>query len=93
MGSVGRRPGVGHLGAPVELSRQDWVRRFRDAIVDSRLLSAFEMNESTMSAYLDILQRGRYRQVFGYPSALYLLCMHARKERETCGVSASRSLL
>ena len=48
--------------------------------MDSRLLSAFEMNDATMSHYLDVLQRGGYRQLFGYPSAIYQLCLHARKE-------------
>jgi phenylacetate-CoA ligase len=38
------------------------------------------MNEPTMSRYLDVLERGSYRQLFGYPSAVYQLCLHARKE-------------
>lgn len=67
-------------GAPVELTRQDTIRNLRDKFLASRLLSAFEMNEATMSRYLDILERGGYRQIFGYPSALYLLSVHARKE-------------
>jgi phenylacetate-CoA ligase len=32
-----------------------------------------------MTQYLDLLERGGFRQLFGYPSALYLLCLHARK--------------
>jgi phenylacetate-coenzyme A ligase PaaK-like adenylate-forming protein len=68
-------------GSPVELTRQDWLRGLRDRFLATRLLSAFEMNDSTMSQYLDILERGNVRQIFGYPSALYLLCMHAKKER------------
>jgi phenylacetate-CoA ligase len=73
-------PELALWGAPVELTRQDAIRNLRDRFLATRLLSAFEMNEATMSRYLDILQAGRYRQVFGYPSALYLLCCHARKE-------------
>ena len=67
-------------GSPVELKRQDSIRNFRDRFLATRLLSAFEMNEPTMSRYLDVLQGGKWRQVFGYPSALYLLCLHAQKE-------------
>jgi phenylacetate-CoA ligase len=64
----------------VELKRQDIVRKVRDVFLASRLLSAFELSGPTMSHYLDVLERGRYRQLFGYPSALFLLCEHARQE-------------
>jgi phenylacetate-CoA ligase len=74
-------PELAIWGAPVELKRQDWVRNVRDRFLATRLLSAFEMNQATMSRYLDILERGKYRQIFGYPSALYLLSMHAQKEQ------------
>lgn len=74
-------PELAIWGSPVELTRQDWVRKVRDVFLATRLLSAFELNEPTMSHYLDILERGRYRQLFGYPSALYLVCLHARKHR------------
>jgi phenylacetate-CoA ligase len=66
-------------GAPAELTRQDWIRRQRDRLLRTRLLSAFEMNDETMSRYLDILEQRRCRQIFAYPSAIYLLCLHARK--------------
>jgi phenylacetate-CoA ligase len=71
-------PEVAIWGSPVELKRQDIVRSLRDVFLASRLLSAFEMNDATMSHYIDILEQGGYRQIFGYPSALYLLGLHAR---------------
>jgi phenylacetate-CoA ligase len=67
-------------GAPLELTRQDWIRSLRDRLLSSQLLSAYEMNDSTMSVYLDIIERQRFRQIFAYPSAIYLLCLHARKQ-------------
>ena len=67
-------------GSPVELTRQDRVRNLRDRFLLTRLLSAFEMNPATMSQYLDILEKSGCRQLFGYPSAIYLLCLQARKE-------------
>lgn len=67
-------------GSPVELTRQDWVRGIRDKLLRTRLLSAFEMNEAVISRYLDIIENSPCRQIFGYPSALYLLCLHARKQ-------------
>jgi phenylacetate-CoA ligase len=73
-------PEIALWGSPVELTRQDWVRRRRDQLLRSTLLSAFEMNDETMSVYLDTLEQQPCRQIFGYPSAIYLLCLHARKQ-------------
>ncbi len=67
-------------GAPVELTKQDWIRGFRDRMLRTVLLSAFEMNEATMTCYLDIIEKRRPHQIFGYPSAIYLLCLQARRE-------------
>jgi len=66
-------------GSPIELGRQSRLQSLRDFMLATRLLSAFEMNQSTMSQYLNVLERGHYRQIFGYPSAIYQLCLHARK--------------
>jgi phenylacetate-CoA ligase len=73
-------PELAIWGSPVELTRQDRIRNFRDRFLATRLLSAFEMNDAAMSRYLDVLEGGNYVQIFGYPSALYLLCQHARKQ-------------
>jgi phenylacetate-CoA ligase len=73
-------PEIAIWGSPVELNRQDSIRKIRDYFLSTRLLSAFEMNPGTISRYLDILERAKCRQLFGYPSAIYLLCVQARKE-------------
>jgi phenylacetate-CoA ligase len=39
------------------------------------------MNEATMSQYLDILESRGCAQIFAYPSAIYLLCLLAQKQR------------
>jgi phenylacetate-CoA ligase len=67
-------------GAPVELTKQDWIRSMRDRLFATRLLFAFEMNEATISRYLDVLEERGCRQIFGYPSAIHLLCLQARQE-------------
>ncbi len=79
--SVGE-PEVALWGSPVELSRQDRFRAVRDRLLGTRLLPAFEMDESTMSRYLHVIEKGRCRQIFGYPSAIYLLCLHAQKQNK-----------
>jgi phenylacetate-CoA ligase len=73
-------PEIALWGSPVELTRQDWVRRQRDKLLRTTLLSAFEMNDETMSRYLDILEARPCRHIFAYPSAIYLLCLQARKQ-------------
>jgi phenylacetate-CoA ligase len=76
---------VGHRefalwGSPIEVTRQDRFRGIRDRLLATRLFPAFEMDERMMSRYLDALETGGWRQLFGYPSALYLLCLQARKQ-------------
>ncbi len=68
-------------GSPVELSKQDRLREFRDRVLGTRLLSAFEMSSETMTRYLDEIERQGCRRVFGYPSSIALLCEHARREK------------
>jgi phenylacetate-CoA ligase len=67
-------------GSPVEVTRQDRLRSIRDKIFATQLLSAFEMSEPVMSRYLDWLATSGCRTIFAYPSSIYLLCLHARKE-------------
>lgn len=74
-------PEIALWGSPVELTRQDWLRQQRDRLLVTKLLSAFEMDGPTMSGYLDFLEGHPCRQLFGYPSAIYLLCQHSRKEK------------
>lgn len=66
-------------GSPVEVTRQDRLRNLRDRLLATQLLSAFDMSESVMNRYLDLLEKGDCRTIFAYPSSIYLLCMHARK--------------
>jgi phenylacetate-CoA ligase len=73
-------PEIAVWGAPIELSRQDWLRSLRDRCLSTRLLSAFDMDTAVMSKYLDVIEQSGCRQIFGYPSALYLLCTQARKQ-------------
>jgi phenylacetate-CoA ligase len=74
-------PEIALWGSPIELSRQDRIRRVRDRLLATRLLSAFEMTEQMMTEYVGIIAEGRWRQIFAYPSAIYVLCLHARKLR------------
>lgn len=65
-------------GAPIELSKQDWLKSLRDALINEKLLSAFNMTPTSMSRYLKIIRSFRPSSIFGYPSSIALLCEHAR---------------
>jgi phenylacetate-coenzyme A ligase PaaK-like adenylate-forming protein len=65
-------------GSPIELSAQDRVRELRDRLFRTRLLPAFEMSESRLDEFVDVIARTRPRMVFGYPSSLALVADHAR---------------
>ncbi|MBI4687020.1 MAG: phenylacetate--CoA ligase family protein [Nitrospirae bacterium] len=67
-------------GSPVELTKQDRIRQLRDMIFLTKLLSAFNMTEKTMSEYLDFLRAFKPLHIFGYPSSIYLLCSYARRK-------------
>ena len=86
-------PEIALWGSPIEVGRQDWVRRQRDRLLGSLLLSAFEMNEETMSHYLDILEQGSYRQIFAYPSAIYFLCRTRKNSKGTSETLGSKWFL
>jgi phenylacetate-CoA ligase len=64
-------------GSPVELTRQDRYRAWRDRLFRTRLLPAFQMSAAQMDGYLDEVRRMRPRMLFGYASALALLARHA----------------
>jgi phenylacetate-CoA ligase len=65
-------------GSPIELGAQDWARLLRDALLRTRLLSAFEMSERKLDRFVEIVRRMRPKMVFGYPSALAHVARHAQ---------------
>jgi phenylacetate-CoA ligase len=66
-------------GSPIELGAQDRIRRARDGLMRSQLLPAFEMSEAKLDTFVADIRRIRPRMLFGYPSALSLICRHALK--------------
>jgi phenylacetate-coenzyme A ligase PaaK-like adenylate-forming protein len=67
-------------GSPIELSRQDKIKDFRDKLLNTRLFSAFNMSEEVMHEYLKIMKRFRPKQIFGYPSSIALFAGFAQKQ-------------
>ena len=68
-------------GSPIEHGAQDRIRRWRDRLLRSELLPAFEMSESRLDGFIATLRRQRPRMLFGYPSALSHIARHAQARR------------
>lgn len=66
-------------GSPLELGRQDRVRGVRDRLLNSRLLSAFDLGEAALARDAEILRRVRPRKLYGYASALYVLARYLER--------------
>jgi phenylacetate-CoA ligase len=69
-------------GSPIELGAQDRVRALRDALMRTELLPAFEMSAARLDDFLVRIRARRPAMLFGYPSALSKIALHA----ETRGV-------
>ena len=65
-------------GSPIELGAQDRLRAWRDKLLRTRLLPAFEMSDAKVDGFLREIRRIRPRMLFGYPSALAHIARHAQ---------------
>ena len=66
-------------GSPIELGSQDRIRAWRDKLMRTQLLPAFEMSEAKLDGFVDTIRRTRPKMLFGYPSALSHIARHAEK--------------
>ncbi len=64
-------------GSPIELGAQDGLRAFRDRLLRTKLLPAFEMSRTKLDRFLDEISGMRPKMLFGYPSALSHIARHA----------------
>ena len=66
-------------GSPIELGAQDRIKQWRDALMRSELLPAFEMSPANLDRFVAEIRRVRPAMLFGYPSSLSLIGAHASK--------------
>ncbi len=64
-------------GSPIELGAQDRVRAWRDKLMRTQLLPAFEMSEAKLDHFVATIRETRPAMLFGYPSAFALIAKHA----------------
>ena len=66
-------------GSPIELSKQDQLKVWRDKLLRTQLLPAFEMSEAKLDQFIATIRSVKPRMLFGYPSALSHIAKHAQK--------------
>jgi phenylacetate-CoA ligase len=66
-------------GSPIELGSQDRIRAWRDRLMRTELLPAFEMSEARLDDFIRRIRARRPKMLFGYPSALSHIARHAEK--------------
>lgn len=66
-------------GSPIELGKQDHIKHWRDRLLRTRLLPAFEMSEPKLDQFIATIRAVKPLMLFGYPSALALIAQHAQK--------------
>ena len=65
-------------GSPIETGRQDIIRATRDRLLNSRLLSAFDLSEAALARYADVIASYQPVKMYGYASAVHLLARFLR---------------
>ncbi|HEY9150049.1 MAG TPA: AMP-binding protein [Gammaproteobacteria bacterium] len=70
-------------GSPIELGSQDRIRYWRDRMLRTHLLAAFEMSEAKLDEFVRAIRRVRPRMLFGYPSALAHIARHAHRQGQS----------
>lgn len=61
-------------GSPIELNKQDRIKRFRDRITNERLISSHDIGPASIAAVVDKIRRFGPTSIFGYPSSIEMLC-------------------
>lgn len=66
-------------GSPIELGKQDRIKHWRDKLLRTQLLPAFEMSAPKLDQFIATIRSVRPRMLFGYPSALTHIARHAQQ--------------
>lgn len=69
-------------GSPIELGSQDRIRAWRDRLMRTALLPAFEMSDTKLDEFIRTIRARRPKMLFGYPSALSHIARHAEERSQ-----------
>ena len=65
-------------GSPIELGSQDRARQWRDRLMRTELLPAFEMSDDKVDGFIARIRARRPAMLFGYPSAIHHIAQRAQ---------------
>lgn len=67
-------------GSPLEITKQDKIKDFRDKLTNDLLISAFELSEAQVPEIVKQIKAFKPKCIFGYPSTVALFCEMAGKQ-------------
>lgn len=67
-------------GSPLEITKQDKIKDFRDKITNDLLISAFEISKKQIPEMVQKIKTFKPKCIFGYPSTIELFCDMAGKQ-------------
>jgi phenylacetate-CoA ligase len=67
-------------GSPVELSKQDRIKHFRDWLINDGLTNGFEITPERVARYFEYWKEWRAKCIFGYPSSFVLMVRMAEEQ-------------
>jgi phenylacetate-CoA ligase len=79
-------------GSPIELSKQDRIKRIRDWLVNDGLTNGFALRPELVPQYVDYWRRWRPKCIFGYPCTLALMVAMAAAAKIDLGALADCGL-
>jgi phenylacetate-CoA ligase len=92
---VGVRKGEREMyfwGSPVELSKQDRIKRIRDWLTNDGLTNGFKIKPKLVPQYVEHWKRWRPKCIFGYPCSFVLMITMARSAGISLGELRQRGL-
>ena len=73
-------------GSPVELNKQDAIRRFKDRwFLNQIVISALDLSDTAQARNAAILKRFRPRLVYGYPTVLFHMALYMERHPDAFG--------
>jgi phenylacetate-CoA ligase len=79
-------------GSPIELSKQDRIKRVRDWLINDGLTNGFELKPQFVAQYFRYWVQWRPKCIFGYPNSLVLMSLMSRAQGIDLTVLAKRGL-
>ncbi len=68
-------------GSPIELTKQDKIKIWRDKLFRSTLIPAFDLTEAKLLSFIAEIRQIRPAMLFGYPSVFHLIAKTAAQHR------------